>query len=442
MYKYEISKKAFIDRINYRSSLTLKHNIFSRVTHYLFSFELQFILFLSAWVFKADPRFGWIPVDLTELFFILSVCSGIFVFFSEKKRFRGKATVLVFSGMLFVFYVLVSLTWTVGNLYAGQKALYISTLTLWPLIACAFIIASDKCRLVRFINLLLLLTLWIAVESTLEYIKDSHDVINALNSNYLALGYTLGMGLLIFTAYIFFSEQSRLKRIFMLNMSLYFMFLLLVLGGRGPLLSSTVALFIPLLFKSKLIQSNKLKLKKYAAFLAVLFVAIVLISVYLYSKNSPTATLYRILLFLEPGMGTSAGTRTVYYLTAVKLWSLKPLLGYGIGSWPILTGLPDMYSYPHNLVLEILVELGLIGLILFGFTLFVALMGFKKSNYNRTYFFSSVILMMFVNAFIGAMFSGDINDNRIIFALLGLMTFEEDADENKGMYSNNSTPSL
>jgi hypothetical protein len=36
---------------------------------------------------------------------------------------------------------------------------------------------------------------------------------------------------------------------------------------------------------------------------------------------------------------------------------------------------------------------------------------------------------MFVNAFMGAMFSGDLNDNRIIFALLGLMALDESKNE-------------
>jgi hypothetical protein len=194
-------------------------NIFIRIIRDVFSFELLFILYLFAWVYKADPRLGWIPVDLTQLFFILSVCSGIIVFLAGKKRFRRKAVFVVFSGVLFVIYVLISLTWTKGNIYAGQKALYISTLTLWALIACAFIIASDKNRMARFINLLLLISVWIAIESTLKYISGSIDVINALNSNYLALGYSLGTGVLISLAYGFLSGKSLSKRLFMLALS-------------------------------------------------------------------------------------------------------------------------------------------------------------------------------------------------------------------------------
>lgn len=419
------------------------YNVFISIVHYVFSFEFLFILFLFAWTYKGNSVFQWVSVDLTELFFILSVCSGIFIFLGEKKKFGKKAVVLVLSGVTFVFYILISLTWTVGHIYAAQKALYISTLTLWTLIACSFIIASDKRRLARFINLLLLTTVWIAIECTLEYMKSGGDVINALNSNYLALGYALGMGLLICAAYMFFPGQSRLKKILALIMSAYFMFLLFVLGGRGPLLSAIISLLIPLLYGSRFIDTVKFK-KKYTVFLFFLLLSVISISVYLYSKDSPAATLSRISLLFESGMGTSAGTRIDYYVIANKLWQLKPLFGYGIGSWPILAGLPDMNSYPHNLVMEILVELGLAGLALFGCILVSAFKGFIKTQNTGSIFFGSVILMMFVNAFIGAMFSGDINDNRIIFALLGLMAFDGRVMENekKGMHSDNGSSGL
>jgi O-antigen ligase len=217
------------------------------------------------------------------------------------------------------------------------------------------------------------------------------------------------------------------------------MFLLFVLGGRGPLLSVLISLLIPLVFRNNLLQSNKKRIKKYAAFIVILLLALIIISVCLYLRNTLTATLYRMLLFLEPGMGTSAGTRMGYYLNAIKLWLLNPVYGYGIGSWPILIGLPDMNSYPHNLILEVLVELGLTGLILFGSTVFIAIRGFIRSNNCKIIFLGSVILMMFANAFISSMLSGDINDNRIIFAVLGLMAFEGSENEKEDMRSDNSS---
>jgi O-antigen ligase len=425
MYKSKILKELQKKDKNYGRSLPSKHNFVVRIIQSLFSFEVLFTIFLFAWAFKADSKFQWVPIDLTQLFFILSVCTGILVFLGEKKRFSKKAAMIALFGAAFVSYIFISLNWSVGHIYATEKALYISTLTLWALLACAFIIASDKRRLSHFINLLVVIAFYIAIESTLEYIKGDGDVINALNSNYLALGYTIGMGLLISTAYVFFSERSRLKKMGFLIMSLFFMFILFVLGGRGPLISVTISLTIPFLYRAKLKLYNKLQIKKYFVFIVIILIVVVLISIYLYSKDLATATLSRILLLFEPGMGTSAGTRAEYYLTAYRLWLAKPFLGYGIGSWPILIGLPDVNSYPHNILLEIMVELGLVGLILFGFILICALKGLIQSKYYKSILYSMVILMMFINAFTGAMFSGDINDNRIVFALLGLMAFDD-----------------
>ena len=426
MFKNEFSEIESVEEIKF--SLNPKQNVFIYIVQYLFSFELLFTLFLFAWAYKADLRFAWIPIDLTQLFFILSFCSGILIFLAEKKRLKQRAAVIVFAGILFVLYVLISLTWTAGDLYAHQKALYFSTLTLWTLIAGAFIIAPDKVRLARFINLIFLIAAWIAIQSTIEYLRSGSDVIN-LNSNYLALGYTLGMGVLICAAYGFLSGVSLTKRIFMFSLSIYFMFVLFLLGGRGPLISTLISLPVPLLFSSKLVQLNKIKLKKYAAIIVILFLIIILISFYLYSKGLLTGTLYRILLFLEPGMGQSAGARIDFYSISENLWLANPLFGYGIGSWPILNGLPDVYSYPHNIVLEILVELGLIGLILFGLIVFFALKGFIKQNNKSNILWGSIVLMLFVNAFIGAMLSGDMNDNRILFTLFGLMAFRENKHE-------------
>src|SRR5947207_15613008 len=45
----------------------------------LISFEVTFVLYLYAGLFKADARLGWIPFDLTAAFFAVNVMSGIFI---------------------------------------------------------------------------------------------------------------------------------------------------------------------------------------------------------------------------------------------------------------------------------------------------------------------------------------------------------------------------
>ncbi len=131
-----------------------------------FSFELIFVLFLFAGRFKADPRLLWVPVDITALFFGLSVVVGFWILLRRGFRVSRKSFFLALLAVLFVTWVLVSLLWTPGHIYARQKSLFIATLTLWPFLACALIIAPDKRRLRRFFIVLALFTIWLVLETT------------------------------------------------------------------------------------------------------------------------------------------------------------------------------------------------------------------------------------------------------------------------------------
>ena len=112
------------------------------------------------------------------------------------------------------------------------------------------------------------------------------------------------------------------------------------------------------------------------------------------------------------------------WLSSVSLWVGNPLLGSGVGSYPIIMGYGDVRSYPHNIFLEIMVELGSIGLFLFAMLLFV---GFRSLGHLRTVRndpIRLIILMLFTFTMGGALISGDLHDNRLLFMVIGLMAFQ------------------
>ena len=91
------------------------------------------------------------------------------------------------------------------------------------------------------------------------------------------------------------------------------------------------------------------------------------------------------------------------------------LLGYGIGSYSVLAGVG---RYPHNIVLELLVELGIIGLFLFSQPFIKSmrdsikmLYKSKKEDWAFAMFSFSVLLFAILNA----QFSGDIVSNEYIW---------------------------
>lgn len=116
----------------------------------------------------------------------------------------------------------------------------------------------------------------------------------------------------------------------------------------------------------------------------------------------------------------SAGERADHYARAVELWSETPVIGQGAGGWSIAVGSGDVARHPHNLFLEVLVEGGLVGLILLVMLLATALRPVSMARL-RTDPFALCSLMLFANAFLNAMVSGDLPDNRTMFLMLGLL---------------------
>lgn len=117
---------------------------------------------------------------------------------------------------------------------------------------------------------------------------------------------------------------------------------------------------------------------------------------------------------------SSLGRRFGFWDSSLHAIDAAPLIGHGLGSWPIVTP-GTIASYPHNIVLEILVELGMAGFVLLVivgvFGLVSALWTMHGGAHSVGWLMLGLTAFMFANALI----SGDINDNRYLFAYLGLL---------------------
>ncbi len=116
----------------------------------------------------------------------------------------------------------------------------------------------------------------------------------------------------------------------------------------------------------------------------------------------------------------SIGARLEQYLLAINLLSDYPL-GIGIGQWALFSE----YEYPHNYLVEILIEQGLV--LGMGSLLMIAFFFTKIRDRNLVY----LLLMLFLFS----MFSGSVVDNRGIYlmVLLGMLYREGSSPEQKEM---------
>ena len=121
----------------------------------------------------------------------------------------------------------------------------------------------------------------------------------------------------------------------------------------------------------------------------------------------------------------TAGRRLTLYRWALEMFAEKPLAGWGLGGWSYYALDRDIPAYPHNLVLEIAAEEGVLGLAALGsllLTVSLALRRIWRSSPDLSF-----IAPVFAFSLLATMTSGDINVNRplwlwcgVIFALAGI----------------------
>ena len=164
--------------------------------------------------------------------------------------------------------------------------------------------------------------------------------------------------------------------------------LLISSGSRGPILSllMSIGLLIYGMYPAK---------RKWLWFM-FLFIVVPLIP--LVVKAVSEFNIYSLIARLE------------YIKRSIDFIVVNPL-GYGFGSFGILVKGEEIRAYPHNIIFEIFVELGFLGLIVF---LFLINRGF------RSYFSDNLFFYLFVASLLNAQFSGDLASNAYLFLFLFL----------------------
>jgi len=387
----------------------------------IFSFETLILLYMYAGLYKGDPRFAWIPGDPTGLFFALSVVVGLLIMLFNKVDMRGLYVVIAMLAL--VVWLVITLIWSPSEIYGPNKVFYnMATLELWAVIAAALIIAPDPIRLRRLFSLLLLLSIWWGIEAIIASIETGGKTSLFVGStNYLGLGRLCGLGMSIaFVAWLF---MKRFRILF------FFLFVglgvvIALAGGRGPLLSVAVALLIPIVVGLRLAKQNLFYTRQQRLAAMVVSLAVIGLAIYVSSAEELPRTLDRLMGTTGGGeLKGTAGDRANTYERAVELWQLNFVLGHGAGSWPLLNGRPDDFpSHPHNLFLELLVESGVVGLVIFLILLTNSLKRISLVQMASDPLAMTTVLVT-VNMFCNTMVSGDLSDNRTLFLLIGLLAY-------------------
>jgi O-antigen ligase len=317
----------------------------------------------------------------------------------------------LFGFAVFAAVVAGSYIYTPAVSYGGTELLRFLGIGTLMLIA-PFILIRNEQDLRRFVVLFLGAGLILALQMILHV--DDHSSGPDTDITRIGAGWLMGMLILLALYYRPFQRPSHNTAQAWVLVPL-FSFALIASAARGPIVALLVVLFLNLatsakMFSRLVITAMLLGVSTYAAF-----------SVFRQIDPSRYNSKFDQITDMVQGKSAtgSAATRLTFYRQTIAAIPDHLLLGGGIGSWSVFYYGADERGYPHNLLLQIAFEQGLLGIAALGFFLAtmaaVSLRILRKTGARYAVFPSLVLFCAIVS-----MFSGDLDDNRILWYWTGV----------------------
>ena len=398
--------------------------------------EFYLILFLLSGMFKnlLFSIYGNnIKIPLTIIFGILLILMIYIKDIYKLKRLKEEYKSFIFL-LLFFVWSLFSISYSSSENYVWYKLLGLGT----NFLAFFGVLIMKEISLKRFtiyfsyFTYFFSLIFFVINPNSISKNFIFHEYFNEIYIQgwYLVLGQFLIVNMLLI-----FSFSEKKKIIYNLLISLN---IICLLGGRFPIVLALLVFFIISIYLIKKKYLNKKLLMQFFKSLTIIILinsvlnlssktyrSLLLRSVYRFEVLSSS---FNDLNFLNDQENyqeslnqenNSFNKRLEYLLfSKTKIFENKSslILGYGLGSFSNEYDQTDRRLYPHNIIVEMVFELGLIGLLLA-----LAFLISNSSSYKG--FFTNLALLAALTLLINSMKSSSIVDLRLLFALLAISIF-------------------
>lgn len=383
--------------------------------------ELIYTLFLLSGLAKAFLNFyagSLMVIDFTLLCALILAVVYI-LHFSRNFFFRssfyifGPSRTIIFTILVFYMWMIITLLYTHSPGYCYIKIFMFLTV----LVALVFPFIYRGFNPTRFFHLFSylgsgLIFIYSALLPNLyaDYLRlnESREML----IKYLDIGYLAGIIILIVTFAC--PRMKPLLKILLIGINGW---TLLVSAARGPTVFLSFVLMIRFIvgFVTFMKKSWKLNLKN--VFYMTCAVGILGTAVYYLMDKYAfllERSISRMLLLLDPQSGSIGERFSQIYFSFNKIFenAANFSFGLGIGSFGMLYDHVDQRNYPHNVILEIWFELGIVGVILFTLVVFIY---FKKIRLH----FNFVLIFTFL--FLNSLKSYSMVDSRMMFGILSVL---------------------
>jgi O-antigen ligase len=251
-----------------------------------------------------------------------------------------------------------------------------------------------------------------------EWYSDTENELNVTNYlSYASHGHYLFVVLLA----VIFSARTPGLRITSAVLAMPVAFVLIYIGGRGPLVLSILAIPVGILlllpFRGGLQRAWTITLSLVLGAVVVSTVIVSAGDLLPVGNLENMHTVRRFQSIISAQADDSLGARVDAQLFALRMWYERPLTGNGFGEFAVRHEL----TFPHNLPLELMAELGLIGLTLFlCLVTSILVQAVRSARAGPPNWINLSIMLLFVVDLLNHMtVQGYLGDDRVFFSFLG-----------------------
>jgi O-antigen ligase len=275
----------------------------------------------------------------------------------------------------------------------------------------------DKLR--QFIYSFIIFSSWVASEALYSTVIRNALVYDTLGtSSRIDVSRILGMGILLLIIYTFEMDDLRLRLLGLIGVGIHAA-VLLISGTRAPLLAVTFSSVVVVCMYAYLGNVQITDFRRGTIFSAIL--SLLFIPLALKNYGFRLRTVERFAILWNDEYPESLLTRIEFVRAGLNGWSKDPIIGSGIGSYSTILRNSSERLYPHNLLIEVLSETGLIGLILIAMMLYISTLGSLRLSLHKVHPVAVFIFSIMLYWLLNSMITGDISHNRYLFIFFGMI---------------------
>lgn len=365
---------------------------------------------------------GYSPIDLTVLLAVANIAQALPVILDSRRRAVSRVGVVLWLtlGLLVIGGVL----YAPGQSLAFEKAIAYWALTILPILPAAMRVGSEP----RYVNQFLWTFFGMGIVTVVLGLVQwtSSDRLQVLDMNTIQVARGALLVPLIGITFVL-PQQRSVASVVTLVLIPFSLLVAIASGSRGPLVVLVVIGLIGAV--SYLMRPRKVRWRLVGGVLGLALVTSIVISAA--AAELPSLALGRFASFAEfvqgsasgdtgvPGVDASAGDRIRLFGFALDMFEERPLIGAGTAGFETLSMIAMGRAgdtYPHNSILQVAAEYGLLGLTLFLGVVALSLIRPLPGRYTAL-----AMRTLFLFVLLNSMVSGDIFTDRDVLGILLLI---------------------